>query len=240
MFVSEAFTQFCEQFGINHITCPVRDHRGNEKMERLIEMIHERLRTNQQTILSKNESGLSENLYSMRIGKKKDGKLPFEKHIGKEQNTVKSNSVGSFRHCSVQDAQVDFLPSDFHEDTDSTKLVRERTKGFKNGSGLYQKIGKSGAGNPAYNCNTTRESEAAKSFFFKKRHCKRINRAKGDVKKTGRRVRIDDMPSSSESEQPAAKKGKAKKRGKAKTPEVTIDFDEGAPLPLSTSRRTPP
>ena len=56
-FVSEAFTQFCEQFGIEHITCPIRDHRGNGKNEQLIRTINERLRINKQIISSMDESG---------------------------------------------------------------------------------------------------------------------------------------------------------------------------------------
>ena len=31
VFVSEAFTQFCRQFGIEHITCPIGDRRVTEK-----------------------------------------------------------------------------------------------------------------------------------------------------------------------------------------------------------------
>ena len=104
VFVSEAFTQFCEKFGINHIICPIRDHRGNGKTERLIRTINDRLRTNRQIILSKDKSGLSEILYSLRICKKNDGKLPFEKHMGKEPNTVKSNVVGKLRDFSAQDS----------------------------------------------------------------------------------------------------------------------------------------
>ena len=63
---------------------------------------------------------------------------------------------------------------------------------------------------------------------------------KETLKRTGRRARIDHTPFSSESEQPAAKKGKAKKREKAKVPDMTNDFDEGASPPLLTSRQTPP
>ena len=52
-FASEAFVQFCNQFGIEHVKCPVRDHRGNGKIERLMRTINERLRANKQIILSK-------------------------------------------------------------------------------------------------------------------------------------------------------------------------------------------
>ena len=67
VFVREQFTQFRKQFGIEHITCPIRDHRGNGKVERLIRTINERLRTNKQVILTKDKTGLSEILYSLRI-----------------------------------------------------------------------------------------------------------------------------------------------------------------------------
>ena len=33
--VSEAFKQFCEKFGKDHVICPIRDHRGNGKIESL-------------------------------------------------------------------------------------------------------------------------------------------------------------------------------------------------------------
>ena len=82
VFVSEAFAKFCREFGVEHIVCPVRDHRGNGKIERLIRTINERLRTNKQIILTKDKSGLSEILYSLRVNKKKDGSSPFEKHMG--------------------------------------------------------------------------------------------------------------------------------------------------------------
>ena len=142
VFVSEAFKQFCEKFGINHIIFPIRDHRGNEKIERLIRTINDRLRTNRQIILSKDKSGLSEIFYSLRISKKKDGKTPFEKHMGKEPNTVKSNVMETFREFLAQDSHLEFQPSDFHDDTDSAILVRERTKGSKLEPTFARKTGK--------------------------------------------------------------------------------------------------
>ena len=59
-------------------------------MEQLIRTINEQLRTNRQVILSKDKTGISEILYPLRISKKKDGKSPFEKQMGKEPTTVKS------------------------------------------------------------------------------------------------------------------------------------------------------
>ena len=43
VFTSEEFKSFFSQFQIKPITCPVRDHRGNGKIERLIRTIYERL-----------------------------------------------------------------------------------------------------------------------------------------------------------------------------------------------------
>ena len=129
--MSEAFAQFCKQFGIEHITCRVRDHRVNGKIERLIRTIKERLLAKKQIILTTDKPGLSEILYALRVYKKKDGRSPFEKHMGNEPNTVKSNLVGKFMDIPEQDSKLEFQPSDFQHETDSTILVRERSKGSK-------------------------------------------------------------------------------------------------------------
>ena len=123
---SEQFAQFCTQFGIEHITCPVRDHRGNGKIERLIRTINERLRTNKQIIVTKDQSGLSETLYALRVNKKKDGTSPFEKQMGRQPNTVKANLVSKLLAISEQDPNLEFEQSDFQDDLDSTVLVREK------------------------------------------------------------------------------------------------------------------
>ena len=95
VFVSDDFSKFCEQFGIKHITCPVRDHRGNGKIERLIRMINERLRANKQIVVTTKKSAFFKILYELRISKKKDGKSQFEKQLGREPNTVKSNVIAN-------------------------------------------------------------------------------------------------------------------------------------------------
>ena len=119
----------------------MRDHRGNGKIERLIRTINERLRANKQIKLTKDKSGLSEILYALRVSKKKDGRSPIEKHMGKEPNTVKSNLVGKFMDTSERDPKLDFQPSDFQDETDSTILVRERSKGSKLESKFAKKTG---------------------------------------------------------------------------------------------------
>ena len=62
--------------------------------------------------------------------------------MGRETNTVKANLVGKFRNILAQDSQVEIQPSDFHVDTDSTILVRERTKGSKLEATFARKTGK--------------------------------------------------------------------------------------------------
>ena len=71
VFMSESFKNFCQQIHIKHVNCPVRGHRGNGKIERLIRTINDRLRTNKSIIVKKDNSGLSETLYALRTGKKK-------------------------------------------------------------------------------------------------------------------------------------------------------------------------
>ena len=85
VFVSEAFIQFCEKFGTNHIICPIRDHKGNGKIEQLIRTINDRLRTNRRIILNKDKSGMSEILYSLRISKKGTENCPLRSTWGRSQ-----------------------------------------------------------------------------------------------------------------------------------------------------------
>ena len=103
VFTSQQFARFCTQFGIEHITCPVRDQWGNGKIERLIRTINERLRTNKQIIVTKDQSGLSQLLYALRVNKKKDGTSPFERQMGRQPNTVKLNLVSKLLAISEQD-----------------------------------------------------------------------------------------------------------------------------------------
>ena len=75
VFMSNSFKNFCQQYHVKHVTCPVRDHRGIGKIERLFRTINERLRTNKNIIVKKDNSGLSEILYALRTGKRKGNHL---------------------------------------------------------------------------------------------------------------------------------------------------------------------
>ena len=51
IFRSKQLKEFCKKRLIKHVECPIRDHRGNGKIERLIRSINERLRTNKEIIV---------------------------------------------------------------------------------------------------------------------------------------------------------------------------------------------
>ena len=132
MFVTEEFTKFRRQFGIEHITCPVRDHRGNGKIERLVRTINERLRANKQIVVTKDQSGLSKLLYALRTSEKKDGSSSFERKAngqGAELGEIllSLKIVGYFKTGPKRRIRA----TEIHADLKSTVLVRERTRGSK-------------------------------------------------------------------------------------------------------------
>ena len=58
IFRSKRCKEFCKKRLIRHFECPIRDHRGNGKIERLIKYFDERLRTNKRIVLELDNSGL--------------------------------------------------------------------------------------------------------------------------------------------------------------------------------------
>ena len=80
VFKSAKFQEFCHKYFIKHVICPVHDHRGNGKVERLIRTINERLRANQRIVLDKDSTGLSEMLYALRTAPKENKISPAELH----------------------------------------------------------------------------------------------------------------------------------------------------------------
>jgi len=63
--MSKMFKQFCTEKFIEHRKCPIRDHRGNGKVERMIRTINERLRTNREIIVERGNQGISEILFAL-------------------------------------------------------------------------------------------------------------------------------------------------------------------------------
>ena len=136
-FKSEKFKQFCERYFIEHIISPVRDHRENGKVERMIRTTNERLRTNKKIVVERERSQLSKILFALRSEKGVDGKSAFEKHMGRKPNTLKSAMIGK---CILdKDPRIEIEPEDFSEEADSTILVRERVRGKKL-EGAFEKV----------------------------------------------------------------------------------------------------
>ena len=65
VFKSGKFEEFCREYCINHIICPVKDHRGNGKVERMIKTSNERLRTQKNVVLERKNNGLSKPLIAL-------------------------------------------------------------------------------------------------------------------------------------------------------------------------------
>ena len=231
VFVSEEFARFCRQFGIEHIICPVRDHRGNGKIERLIRTINERLRTKKQIIVTKDQSGLSEILYALRIGKKKDCSSPFEKQWGREPNTVKSNLVSKRLDISEQDLDLQFDNSDFQDELDSTVLVRERARGTKLQGAFDKKTGRK-IKESAHTITLLPEGSKKPKTYAKRDLAAAISKQKEKFQKTNepekkkkKRAIIDSASESESTENKMEKKKKQKKKPRL-TVEVQIDNEE--------------
>ena len=207
----------------------MRDHRGEGKIERLIRMINERLRTNKQIIVTKDQSGLSEILYALRVNKKKDGTSPFEKQMGRQPNTVKSNLVSKLLAISEQDPNLEFEQSDFQDDLDSTVLVRERARGSKL-QGTFDKR----AGRKIKETSGRPKTYANRDIAIASKEQKEVfGRAKSEKK------RVLSTTESDGSEIIIQRKKTQKKKKKA-TPEMVVDpyaEDESIPkiIDIATS-----
>ena len=84
VFTSEEFREFCRQFQIKHVTCSVRDHRGNGKIERLIRTINERLRTNKNIVLKRDKSRVIGNTLCAKNGRKGKRKITIRESVRSE------------------------------------------------------------------------------------------------------------------------------------------------------------
>ena len=126
VFKSTKFQEFCQKYFIKHVVCPIHDHRGNGKVERLIRTINERLKANQRIVLDKDNTGLSELLYALRT-------TPKEVHTSRKLTTVKdiitTKPIQNNYNVSDNDNNFELTMSDFPADQNSEILVRERTRG---------------------------------------------------------------------------------------------------------------
>ena len=129
VFKSEKYKQFCEERFMKHVMCPVREHRGNRKVEKMIRTNNERLRTNDKIVIEKNKHGISGILFAFRTEKGADGKSAFEKQTGRKTNTPKSAMI---QKCILdKDPLIEIETEDFSDEADSTILVRDRMRGTK-------------------------------------------------------------------------------------------------------------
>ena len=179
-----------------------------ERKYKKIRTINERLRANKQIILSKLESGLLEILYSLRVGKKKEGKSPFEKHMGKEPKTVKSNVVKGLMDFSEQDQQLELNSSDF-------RSRRRKSQRLKTGTIVQQEVRQ---GKTAHTITFLPESSSAPKVVSKKQ--------KDKVAKSRRRsATIAETTTSSSENDEQPKKKPSKKRNQQVT-DIAFEFEE--------------
>ena len=140
-FTSHKFKEFCEKFFIKHVKCPVNDHKGTSKVERLIRTINERLRANKNLIVEKDNTGLSEMLYALRSAKRPNKFCSAVLHNNRKFTTVKdiiTTKPNKNYIVSENDSNFQLELSDFPGEQDSEILVRERARGTKL-DGLYKK-----------------------------------------------------------------------------------------------------
>ena len=181
---------------------------------------------NKQITLSKDKSGLSDTLYSLRVSIKqeKEGKSPLEK-----PNTVKSNVVKGLMDISEQDPQLELNSSDLQDELVSTVLVRERESPLLKTGAVFSKKAGRVIRETAHTITILPESSGAPKTVF----CRIVPVARKEqkdrVEKSGNRraTVIESTTSSSENEQPPKKKTKKKKS--RQVPEMAFDLEEIRP-----------
>ena len=130
IFRGETFKQFCSDHFIKHIECPIRDHRGNGKIERLIRTLNERLRADKTIITERGNTGLARLLFALRTAAAANKTSPFEQVFGRKPNTIKEITEKP-KNCLENEETLQLSPEDFPKDDDSTIFLRDRTKNTK-------------------------------------------------------------------------------------------------------------
>ena len=131
IFRGEKFKEFCKNHFITHIECPIQDHRGNGKVERLIRTINERIRAEKTIITEKGNVGLTRLLFALRTAATANGNSPFENVFGQKPNTIKNILIEKPNNCLENDSALQLSPEDFPKDNDPTILMRNKTKNTK-------------------------------------------------------------------------------------------------------------
>ena len=89
-FRSKHYKQICQKRLFRQIECPVGDHRGNGKIERLIRTVNEKLTANKNKVVRKDNSGFPESLPALQMYPSAKRKSAYKKFTGKEPNTKKN------------------------------------------------------------------------------------------------------------------------------------------------------
>ena len=140
IFRSNKSKEFCKTWHIIHVECPLRDRRGNGKVERLIRTINELLRANKKMIITKDKIGLSEILSALRMNPSATKKLPYERYTGQEPNTIKRIITNTNQFFSEK-PEFELTADDFESGQDSTIMIRERARGSKNEGAFKERKG---------------------------------------------------------------------------------------------------
>ena len=131
IFRSENFKQFCKNVFIKHIECPIRDHRRNAKIERIIRTIKERIRAEKSNLTEKGHSEITRLLFALRTTAATNNSSPFDKVFGQKPNTTKNLLIEKPKSCLENDNTLQLSPEDFPKDDDSTILMRNKTRNTK-------------------------------------------------------------------------------------------------------------
>ena len=160
-------------------------------------------------------------LYALRISKQKDGKPPLEKQIGREPNTVKSNAVSKVLDISEQDNSLEFSPTDFQDDLDSTVLVRERSSGSKLEDAFERKTGR--VLKESEHTITILPEASKKEKMYSKRDIATLSKEQRKIIGTQKRKRVVLDTSSNDEE--LTKEANTKKKTNQKTQEIAFDLE---------------
>ena len=128
IFRGGTFKQFCNEHFIKHIECPVRDHRGNGKIERLIKTLNERLRADKTIVTEQGNAGLARLLFALRTAAAANNNSPFELVFGRKPNTIKEIITERPKTCLETEDALQLTPEDFPKDDHSTIFLRDKTK----------------------------------------------------------------------------------------------------------------
>ena len=106
-------------------------------MERLLRTINERLRANKKILITKDNTGISEILFALRMNPSATKKSPYEQNTGQEPNKIKRIITNTNQFFSEK-PEIELTADDFESGQDSTMMVRERARG-SNLEGAFKK-----------------------------------------------------------------------------------------------------